>query len=65
MCQYIDNITDKCSFTAVNGLVDQGLVGHPVVLGRTPAKVLWVEDLPIERLFLPCKALSPTSFPLA
>ena len=47
------------------GLVDQGLVGHPVVLGRTPAKVFWVGALPIERLFLPCEALLLTSLSLA
>ena len=46
-------------------LIDQGLVGHPIVLGRTPAKVFQVGALPIERLFLPCKALPPTSLPLA
>ena len=46
-------------------LVDQGLVGHPVVLGKTPAKVFQVGALPIERLFLPCEALLPNSLPLA
>ena len=46
-------------------LIDQGLGGHPIVLGRTPAKVFWVGALLIERLFLPCEALPLTSLPLA
>ena len=47
----------KCSFVAVVGLVGQGLVGYPVVQGRTPAKVFQVGALSIERQFLPCVAL--------
>ena len=31
------------------GLVGQGLVGHPVVQGRTPTKAFQEEALPIER----------------
>ena len=46
------------------GLVGQGLVGHPVIQGRTPAKVFQVGALPIERQFLPCLALWPISVPL-
>ena len=46
------------------GLVDQGLVGHPVVQGRTPAKVFQAGALPIEKLFLPCEAPWPTSVSL-